>query len=70
MQITWKDSGATPAISALTTYTLQLMVGGNTDDTSVGTEPEELAYRKHGEERAARRGRCWELGSAGEENMG
>jgi len=33
--ITWKDSGTSPAISQLTTYTLSLMVGGNTDSNSL-----------------------------------
>ncbi|TKA35090.1 hypothetical protein B0A54_14599 [Friedmanniomyces endolithicus] len=28
IQVTWKDSGVAPALSALTTYTLQLVVGG------------------------------------------
>jgi hypothetical protein len=31
--IEWKDSGDSPALSALTTYTVQLVVGGNTQDT-------------------------------------
>ncbi|KXL44687.1 hypothetical protein M433DRAFT_162285 [Acidomyces richmondensis BFW] len=33
--VTWKDSGTSPAISQLTTYTLTLMVGGNTDSNSL-----------------------------------
>ncbi|KAK0363952.1 Cell wall synthesis protein kre9 precursor [Friedmanniomyces endolithicus] len=28
IQVTWKDSGVAPALSALTTYTIQLVVGG------------------------------------------
>jgi hypothetical protein len=32
--ITWKDSGTAPLIKDLTTYTIQLMVGGN-DDSAV-----------------------------------
>lgn len=27
--IAWKDSGVAPALSTFTTYTIQLMVGGN-----------------------------------------
>lgn len=29
LAVTWKDSGTAPLLSALTTYTLQLIVGGN-----------------------------------------
>ncbi|TKA50261.1 hypothetical protein B0A55_12870, partial [Friedmanniomyces simplex] len=29
IQVAWKDSGVAPALSALTTYTIQLVVGGN-----------------------------------------
>lgn len=34
--ITWEDSGVAPSLDQLSTYTIQLMVGGN-DDTAVRT---------------------------------
>ncbi|KAL9527403.1 Cell wall synthesis protein [Sphaerulina musiva] len=36
LTVKWEESGDTPKISDLSTYTLQLMVGGNTDASSVG----------------------------------
>ncbi|CAK4030807.1 Cell wall synthesis KRE9 [Lecanosticta acicola] len=33
--ISWEDSGDSPSIDDLTTYTLQLMVGGNSDSNSL-----------------------------------
>nr|OQO23750.1 hypothetical protein B0A51_09252 [Rachicladosporium sp. CCFEE 5018] len=35
VSITWKDSGTAPALSLLAGWSIQLMVGGNTDATSV-----------------------------------
>jgi hypothetical protein len=34
--VEWKDDGEAPKISALQSFTLQLIVGGNTDADSVG----------------------------------
>ncbi|KAK3678435.1 Cell wall synthesis protein kre9 precursor [Recurvomyces mirabilis] len=31
--VTWTDSGVAPALSALTSYTIQLVIGGNDDST-------------------------------------
>lgn len=36
MTVKWTDSGVAPALSDFTTYTLQLMVGGNDATNSVG----------------------------------
>ncbi|KAK5111671.1 hypothetical protein LTR62_004776 [Meristemomyces frigidus] len=33
MTVTWQDSGTAPALTALTTYTIQLVVGGNDAST-------------------------------------
>lgn len=35
--VTWKDSGRAPAISALQSYTLQILVGGNDPADAVRT---------------------------------
>lgn len=36
IEVTWKDDGKAPKISTLQSFTLQLIVGGNTDADSVG----------------------------------
>jgi hypothetical protein len=36
IEVTWKDDGKAPKISQLQSFTLQLIVGGNTDTDSVG----------------------------------
>jgi hypothetical protein len=36
IEVTWKDDGEAPKISTLQSFTLQLIVGGNTDTDSVG----------------------------------
>jgi hypothetical protein len=36
ISVEWKDDGEAPKISALQSFTLQLIVGGNTADDSVG----------------------------------
>jgi hypothetical protein len=35
--VTWEDGSTSPSIDTLTTYTLQLMVGGNEAGNAVGT---------------------------------
>jgi hypothetical protein len=35
--VKWAESGASPSISQLQSYTLTLMVGGNTDSDAVGS---------------------------------
>lgn len=35
ISVAWTDSGDSPSIDDLSSYTLQLMVGGNTDDDAV-----------------------------------
>ena len=36
IKVEWKDDGESPKISTLQSFTLQLIVGGNTDTDSVG----------------------------------
>ena len=36
ISVAWEDDGSSPSINQLTTYTLQLMVGGNSDSDAVG----------------------------------
>ena len=40
--VTWAESGTAPSISQLQSYTLTLMVGGQTDDDAVGKIKEKL----------------------------
>jgi hypothetical protein len=36
LKVAWQNEGTSPEISDLSSYTLQLMVGGNDDDDMVG----------------------------------
>jgi hypothetical protein len=36
IEVTWKDDGKAPTIAQLKSFTLQLFVGGNTAEDSVG----------------------------------